>query len=383
MKNKYKISNVVVCGILLLFVLSCSMKINPPTSMRFSAEITILDTTMSTRDSLVSGAQVTMQSITYEQRYISETGADGIAFFNNLIPDRYNIIASGKRVNASGVVIINGQLQNTSLYIENNDTLKLDIIAQTSSTQALVISEIYYSGAKSIIPTYYHDQFVELYNQSNETVYLDSIIIANVEDINTDTAYFESGHVRMFPGSGNDYPVEPGQFIVSAQDAIDHSPYPVKSVDLSHADFEHYCTDIGDVDNDEVTNTIEIHKRNPGADVLYSTLNDAIVLLKIKNPYQWGYTDSDVPYIYLPKSAIFEGVDYRENTTEYDRKHLSETVDGGITGGIPRYSSKSVERYIDHIDDNGKIIFMDNNNSSLDFHVLRSPTPGYTEEASE
>jgi hypothetical protein len=128
---------------------------------------------------------------------------------------------------------------------------------------------------------------------------------------------------------------------------------------------------------------VQIHKKYPGADVLYSTMNDAIVLLgKIKNPYKWGYTVYDNPSIYLPKWAIIDGVEYKDNTAYYDHKYLDASIDGGITGGIPNYSTKSVERIIDHIEDN-RVIFSDNNNSSLDFRVLNFPTPGYTEEISE
>ena len=60
-------------------------------------------------------------------------------------------------------------------------------------------------------------------------------------------------------------------------------------------------------------------------------------------------------------------------------KRVDGSIDGGLTGGIPSYSSQSVERLIDRYED-GRMILMDNNNSSLDFHVLKPPTPGWIEE---
>ncbi|RKY53904.1 MAG: hypothetical protein DRP93_05840, partial [Candidatus Neomarinimicrobiota bacterium] len=170
------------CFIMFMIAISCTLNITPPASMRFSAQVTIIDTTAEGLDSLVSGASVTMQSITYGDIREAKTNSLGIAIFNNLLPDRYNILASGNRVNLTDIIIINGQLQDTSLFIENNDTLNLSIIAQTSRTSALVISEIYYSGAiPNPIPQYFHDQFTEIYNNSSATIYLDSLLIADVE----------------------------------------------------------------------------------------------------------------------------------------------------------------------------------------------------------
>ncbi|MDZ7796563.1 MAG: carboxypeptidase-like regulatory domain-containing protein [Candidatus Marinimicrobia bacterium] len=106
-----------VVGILaaVIFVISCSMEINAPASMRFSAEVTVLDTSLHDADSLVAGADVVMQSVSYGDRYESVTNSHGVALFNGLIPDSYNIMATGKRVDLSGITNINGQLQDTSL----------------------------------------------------------------------------------------------------------------------------------------------------------------------------------------------------------------------------------------------------------------------------
>jgi hypothetical protein len=80
---------------------------------------------------------------------------------------------------------------------------------------------------------------------------------------------------------------------------------------------------------------------------------------------------------------VIDGVDYRDNTSETDHKRLDPGIDGGLTGGIPAYSHKSIERKVEAIED-GRIVFMDNNNSSLDFRVLNTPTPGSCEtEVSE
>lgn len=377
MKILNKIISISVTLIIVMIALSCTLNITPPASMRFSANVTILDTTVTTSDSLVAGADVVMQSITYGDVFEAKTNSMGLASFNNLLPDRYNILASGNRVSLTEIIIINGQLQDTSLFIENNGILNLSIIAQTSRTSALLISEIYYSGAiPNPVPQYFHDQFTEIYNNSSQTLYLDSLLIADVEYGFSEDSVIHAVHAYMFPGDGDDYPIGPGEIIVIAQDAIDHSPYPISSVNLLDSDFEYYVADKGDVNNIDVPDMIQIHHKY-GVDFLYSVFNNAVLLMKVDNPFELGYDGFN--RILLPKADVIDGVEYRDNVAEMNMKRVDGSIDGGLTGGIPSYSSQSVERLIDRYED-GRMILMDNNNSSLDFHVLKPPTPGWIEE---
>jgi len=377
MNKTKKTTFVVAFFIIFMITISCIVNITPPTSMRFSAQVTIIDTTAEGMDSLVSGANVTMQSITYGDIQEAQTNSLGIVLFHNLLPDRYNILASGNRVDLTEIIIINGQLQDTSLFIENNDTLDLSIIAQTSRTSALVISEIYYTGAiANPIPQYFHDQFTEIYNNSSQTIYLDSLLIADVEYGFADDSVIHAVHAYMFPGDGDDYPIGPGEFRVIAQDAIDHSPYPISSINLLDSDFEYYVADKGDVNNVSVPDMIQIHHKY-GIDFLYSVFNNAVLLMDVKEPFKLGYDEFN--RILLPKQSVVDGVEYRDNVAEFNMKRVDESIDGGLTGGIPAYSSQSVERYIDRYEE-GRMILMDNNNSSLDFHVLKPPTPGFVQE---
>ncbi|RKY53113.1 MAG: hypothetical protein DRP93_07095, partial [Candidatus Neomarinimicrobiota bacterium] len=201
-------------------------------------------------------------------------------------------------------------------------------------------------------------------------------LIADVEYGFAEDSVIHAVHAYMFPGDGDDYPIESGQMIVIAQDAIDHSPYPINSVNLLNADFEYYVADKGDVDNISVTNMIQLHHKY-GVDFLYSVFNNAILLMKVQDPFKLGYDEFN--RILLPKDDVIDGVEYRDNVAEMNMKRVDGSIDGGLTGGIPSYSSQSVERYIDHYED-GRMILKDNNNSSLDFHVNKPPTPGWIQE---
>ncbi len=369
------ISSIALC-VLLLIPSSCKLSVEQPSSMRFSAELTVIDTTADNSDSLVVSANIILQSITYGDEFNATTNEAGKALFHNLLPDSYNILASGNRVEGTDIILINGQVQDTSLFIENNDTLKLKVLTQVSKSSALLLSEIYYTGAKTLIPQYFHDQFTEIYNNSNQVVYLDSLLIVDVEFGYVNDSLLHCAHAYMFPGTGMDYPIQPGELIVIAQDAIDHSPYPINSVNLLDSDFEYYLADEGDVDNPYVTDMIQIHSKY-GHDFLYSVFNNAILIMKVKEPYKLGYDGFN--RILLSKSDVIDGVEYRDNPAEMYMKRVDASIDGGLTGGIPSYSSQSVERYIDRFED-GRMILMDNNNSSLDFHVNNPPTPGWIEE---
>ncbi|MBL7067953.1 MAG: DUF4876 domain-containing protein [Candidatus Marinimicrobia bacterium] len=273
----------------------------------------------------------------------------------------------------------------TNLWIYSNDPnnsqvgipISVNIVEQGTLVEGLLISEIYYNGPSSqtpnFIPYYFHDQFIEIYNNSEFTIYLDSLIIADVDSGHIDEDYIYSIHAYMFPGSGMDYPLSPGDFVVVAQDAIDHTNMVPGSVNLSQADFEYYVVDKIDVDNPDVTNMVTIHHKY-GIDFLYSVINDALVILKVDDPYAVGYSEYDC--LKFPKSTVIDGVDYRDNLEEVEFKRLDSSIDAGLTGGFDSYQGKSVQRYIDS-HEGDRAILMDNNNSTIDFQVLNYPTPGY------
>ena len=379
MKKSILIVSGIFLSLILLIPTSCKLDIGAPSSMRFSAELTIIDTSVNNQDSLVSSSNVILQSITFGDEFEAITNEEGKVIFHDLLPDSYNILATGNRVDGAEIILINGQVQDTSLFIENNDTLKLKVITQVSKSSALLISEIYYTGAKTSIPQYFHDQFIEFYNNSLQVVYLDSLLIANVEYGFVDEPLIHATHAYMFPGTGNDFPIQPGELVVVARNAIDHSPRPVYSVNLLNADFEYYRSDIGDVDNPTAVNMVKLHSKYAN-DFMYSVFNNALLLLNVQNPFENGYDEFN--RILLPKNSVIDGVEYRDNPAEIYMKRIDSSIDGGLTGGIASYSSQSVERKIDRWEGD-RMILMDNNNSSLDFKINKPPTPGLIEEVTE
>ena len=363
-----------ICG---LSLFRCEETVSPPSSMRLNLTVTVKDTTGFSMENygteLVENATVYLNSVSYYTNFDTLSDSTGTAVFFQILPDNYNLSVTKRMVSNFTKVSMNGSLVNIEVFGEDQN---VTIYVQPAVASQMVISELYYNGSPPqppyYIPQYFHDQFTEIYNNSDEIVYLDSIIVADLDFGHADEDYIYAVHAYMFPGTGKDYPLYPGEFVVLAQDAIDHTIAVPNSVDLSGADFEYFVGG-GDVDQPNVENMIKIHHKY-GVDVVYSVFSDAVVLLKVKDPYAYGYSQFDL--ILFPKSAVIDGVDYRDNLAEVEYKRLDASIDAGLTGGFEAYKNKSVHRKIDAYDGD-RVILMDNNNSSIDFQVLDHPTPGY------
>ena len=381
---------IIVISLLLAGLLfNCSENVSAPDSMRLDYVIVVKDTSGITEslsgDVVVQDAQVFANSVSYLNEVSQLSNSNGIARLESILPDIYNFsitkrYSAEEMENATGQSlerILNGQIQE--LEVVDSDTV--EVYLQPASLGKLVFSEIYYTGSPvSPIPNYFHDQFTELYNNSNDTIYLDSLIIADVETGFREEDLVHAVHAYMFPGTGRDYPLAPGEFTTIAQDAIDHSVINTSSIDLTCCDFEYFVPNKADV-NADATDMIQIHHKY-GNDFLYSVFNNGVIILKVTDPFSYGYDDFD--RILLPKDAIMDAVEYRDDLSEFNMKRFDPSLDAGIAGGLQSYSGKSIQRKIDHFD-NGRLILMDNNNSTIDFEILDTPTPGWVveEEVSE
>jgi len=114
------------------------------------------------------------------------------------------------------------------------------LCAAAPATAQLKINEVYFNT----IGPQEANQFVEIINAGTNTEYLDGKII-------TDEAGSGIEGIFQFPGSGTDYPLAPGEFVIIAADADGSDGY---DPDLSTlADWECY-TGPADYDNPSVPN---------------------------------------------------------------------------------------------------------------------------------
>jgi hypothetical protein len=287
------------------------------------------------------------------------TNADGTASFASITPGNYSMSAAItipaatyaelSKTYVEADVVFNGNITSTTISL---DSTKIDMELTAGRLGNWVFKQIYYAGSNASRGASIRDQFVEIYNNSNEVLYADSLYIGQVQGVNnttnnaskpgyqsnnqydwsqaygmiditranTDYVYVKS--LFMIPGSGKDHPVQPGQSIIFAQTGLNHAASyvlsngvtqgitdPTLTIDLSHADFECYLVEYDrirtlstgesfsaykfDVDNPEVANvTISYHLG--GNDFVMDPRGyDALVLLQPQgeNPMQWpAYT---------------------------------------------------------------------------------------------
>ena len=142
------------------------------------------------------------------------------------------------------------EVTNTNVPLsEKSNSLKLAV----NSFQAeggFVISEIFFTGTTTPEnKPYSNDQYMVITNNSDVTLYADSIAILQSEFLTNDkqdytpdlmSSDFSVNFVFMIPGSGTTVPVAPGQSLLVAINAINHVENNPNSFDLSGADYEFF-----------------------------------------------------------------------------------------------------------------------------------------------
>jgi len=127
-----------------------------------------------------------------------------------------------------------------------------------------------------VLGGYFYGGYVVIANNSDSTIHLDGMLLGTAVsqpfEINgapcadriafySDPAGVWSAWIYQFPGTGQDYPIRPGEHRVIATDAIDHRPIIADGYDLRAADFEFLS--YSDVDNPNVPNLVSVGLREP------------------------------------------------------------------------------------------------------------------------
>lgn len=264
----------------------------PPTSTDFVLTFRSHDEDMSVAQQLgwtsgIPGAQVTIAPAegylnppTTAPRSLT-TSATGTVSLAGMQPGHYRVTLSrlftseelAKVGGASGAVAYVGESEVFVASTSGTATVQVP----ASYRRSLIISE--WSFVTRYIPggdTYLYGGFLELYNNSDTTVYLDGVLIAEplmrsfdtplvpcalMAPYRNDPAGIWAERLAAFPGSGRTYPLAPGRHVVVATDAVDHSVLFPGMIDLRKADFE--FTGAFDVDNPAVPNMIDRSLRDP------------------------------------------------------------------------------------------------------------------------
>lgn len=390
----------------------------------------------------VKGVTVKITNTSTASILTSSSNDSGIVRFTGIPAGTYDIdatvtIGADNYYTITGTyvaddVTFNASEKNTAISVGNDVTMAMTLVAGT--TGQWVIKQVYFAGSNRTDGALYRDQFLEIYNNSDQVLYADSMYIGQVyarqsstssnyylqtngqmdwsksvnmpADIDANNDYVYTRTLLMIPGSGKTYPVQPGSSIVIAQTAMNHKvPWtgangstisvknPDLTIDLSGADFETYYASFltsplaSDVDNVNVPN-VEVLQYFGSDWILDNNGRDGYVIFKVDGstvvkdwpmynfPTTSAPSSTAVKYYQIPLKYVIDAVEIQPNTAE-DRipKKFGAQYDAGFTT-VPKgsYSSQSVIRKTQKTV-NGRIVLKDTNNSTEDFDYFDVATP--------
>ncbi|MCR4032789.1 MULTISPECIES: DUF4876 domain-containing protein [Flavobacterium] len=388
---------------------------------------------------VVKKASVTIINTETANKYTVESDENGVALFKQILPGTYSVTAtkviqSAEFTETFGYTPTETEINFNgaeSSVVVNATATTLNVEMKTSKVGDFVIKQIYYGGSDTKKGAIFRDQFIEIYNNSNTVQYADGLYMALLtgstattvlayslpngqfdwsksegmtmgSEANTNFVY--ALNIIKIPGSGTEYPVQPGKSIVIAQNALNHQANyvdnkgksvsilnPELTVDLSTADFESFLgTYSGDLYQYDIQNPAV-----PDVDIAYwgNSNNDMIldsngrhgyVIFKMTNAefaalkkYKNPKGDANLA-LQIPISVIIDGVDTTKDLgSSLVPKKLPSQIDGGNTY-LPSgaYSSKSVMRKT-KTTVAGRIILQDTNNSTNDFVEVTANPRGF------
>lgn len=305
-------------------------------------------------------------------------------------------------------VVLSGRIDDLSLLPgQAGSALPVaELLLSKAQSNALIIKEIYYVGCEGQEDKesdirqpekgYSNDQYVTLYNNSDETVYLDGVCIGMVDPVNSTESpwmkYTDMKHIPVnnmiwqFPGNGQDYPLLPGEETVIATNAVDHTGDEyghVNSIDLSKADWGFWDVSL---DEQVITPGVKpmklILKTSPEWKYSFSVLGPALMLFKIEGVSAEAYINNpenrkprphssnlNRRYLMIPAEWIMDCVDCVESAGQVPYKRVPNELNheaAYIPGGA--YSGQSLLRK-KTVDAHGRVIYQDTNNSAEDMEA--------------
>ena len=273
-------------------------------------------------------------------------------------------------------------------------TVKVDAVKEA----ALVFKEIYYTGVKDF---YFRDQFYEIYNNSTEVVYADSLCIAETVYASADKSiiyewpienadkYVFVKVVWQIQGDGHSYPIKPGESFVISQWATNHKAESlskgVSPVDLTGAEFEaiekESTAPSGLVltDNPAINMKKVIQAGYPMPQWLTSVSGSQYIIFKPSKPLKNEdfITATNADYNGVGRevliSDVIDAVQTVSDETGMNVLGLPKVLDAGAIWCSGLYVGESIARKIKETRPDGTNVYQDSNNTTNDFEVKKDP----------
>lgn len=288
---------------------------------------------------------------------------------------------------------------NASLFQDATVNVALSKVLRSS----LIFKALYTTGGKQ---GYVKDSYFEIVNNSDEVQYLDGLILSAPAGIQKNKNAWQAngfenlyacgqGQVLAFPGSGRDYPLQPGQSVVIANDGVNHKDLAGagnKCPDLSKADWEVYLKYAnGEVDypakNLDVIFVNNKYMKAFGlgffgrayvlARLPQGVTPEAFAADRSNVKTEPGNASATMEYLLIPSKYVLDAVDIwsEKETVHYPTFLAKDDAEGVLASKA--WEGKCVRRKVTKIV-NGRPYYQDTNNSANDFLNDQTLTPGVT-----
>ncbi len=318
----------------------------------------------------------------------------------NIAQGSYELSVSGKIQYTLDGKTVDGEV---TAFVNKIDLLSASTqniqLVLKSFSKDFIIEEVFFTG--TLTPEgkqYFGDQYIKLYNNTDEVLYADGLLIADSRFLTTrkdeitpsimTEAFTVEGIVRI-PGSGKQYPVKPGESIVIADQGVNHKELNTNSIDLTSANFEIFYTEMKDgVDNPQVENAINFDGRmifhNKGfRSYVLARLPENVTAEAYLADYKYNYEYPTQVRIMkrdaykIPNAWIVDAVNMSV-ASEFVWIVTDASLDSGWTycGKVdrdPTRYGKAVRRKVLQ-ETSGKRLLKDTNNSAVDFEAEVTPS---------
>lgn len=344
---------------------------------------------------LRAGVNVVLEDMNLGNKYCCQTTADGKALFT--VPTGlYRLSVS----DLYGDEIFNGTMDK--IAVKAASSLNLPLVH--SKAGHIIIKEIYCGGCMKTPEqgTYQVDQYIILHNNYPMTEYLDGLCFGTLcpYNSNSNNPFGEIPEqvpliqaVWMFPGSGKDFPVEPGEdAVLCLRGAIDHSAQYPLSVNLNKPEYfvcynPTYFTNTvyhpAPGNNISTDRWLDVLVKTGQANAFtYSVNSPASVLFRFPEDVDASrYVSAEGSIVQVPGSTadrvlmvppewVIEAVEVFNGESTSNSKRLLPSLDAGYVTQSGTFLGHTLYRYTDEqlTEAMGYEVLKDTNNSSADFY---------------
>lgn len=375
-----------------------------PTSVRPFPVTVRIEYPATFAESPAPGAQVVLRSLERGQADTLTTDGAGSVTFRDVIPGTYEITASRALTGDESFRLTGNRVEthlNARLDGVRLDERSTSLVLQLGGAPlgAFVIKEVYYTGSgRPSGGTYFFDQFIEIYNNSTDTLHAGGLMLAYIHgasgQINPSTTPtpFQIDHDNVYaewvwriPGKETDHPVPPGGSILIAQQGLNHrsdaNGNPNSPVNLGDADWEMYV-DIPDsrgIDSPPVPNMEMLHRRSGfyalmpvfGPGLVLFRADDFSALARVAVP---GSAPDSPPVIKIPVTMVIDAFEALQNGNAGTFKRIPVALNAGFVYASGTYTGESARRKVEKTIA-GRKVLRNTNDTSADFEMIARPTP--------